>query len=311
MLRDTEKVERVLFQSGSFYLKNVILLGSKSNVTGNRLDPIFTRSYQSQKYTDRNQLKNISVRTSDYLTFSINKFDKVTKENKGIEIYSSYQNIENLVNFFNDVLCLVNTEGVFSKTGITPEYADQVVESELLCGGKKLFALPQLIEIDNGTNNPMTEKGVMLFLNDEEHYVTLEERSVYTIFSMLNNMNLMLLSNTTLMIGMLSEIPTTGSMNSGFSATPLEKTKFSGQTNTGRRSLLQNRKTFKSPSKQSHIVSNGNNNLPKVNQPTEEANIPQTDAQQEAPENKGKLNMKNILKESNEIDISDIKEINA
>ena len=66
MLNTVDRVEKVLFRSGKFAIKNVIILGSKNSVTGVRIDPIHTRTYQSNKYVGVPNLSSININTSEF-----------------------------------------------------------------------------------------------------------------------------------------------------------------------------------------------------------------------------------------------------
>ena len=80
MLNNVDKVEKVLFKSGKFTIKNSIILGSKNSVTGVRIDPIHTKSYNSNKYVGIPTLSSININTSEFIVFEYNDFDAKIRE---------------------------------------------------------------------------------------------------------------------------------------------------------------------------------------------------------------------------------------
>ena len=311
-LENYEKVERVLFQGGSFSIKNTVLLGSKS-ATGTRLNPVYKRTYNSTKYTDRSQLSTMSVRTSDYIVFSYTNFDNVSKENKGMEIYSSYPHMLDVISFFEECDGLLNTQGVFTKNGISKEYSEVLLESEELAGGKRLRAIPHLIEIENGL-----KQGIMLFLNDEDKYVELDAKAVSTILYMIGKVDLLTLSNQTIAIGMIYDA-------GGMSAGSESNTSFESSGRTGAFANKNRRSTFAGRTGNSRFTPQPQNTSNDDGESVDQADgneefeegeeqVFQPPKRQTANNNKtGKkgFSMSDIKNKADEIDVSDVEEIDV
>ena len=69
-----------------------------------------------------------------------------------------------LIDFFKELDEMGNTQGVYTKNGVAPNYADVLIESEELGGGKRLRAIPTMIEDKDSNLRP----GFILFFNDED-----------------------------------------------------------------------------------------------------------------------------------------------
>ncbi len=70
-----ESVEYTLYKYGSMTIALTIVLGSK-NLNGNRNDPIFTRTYDTDKYLDVNSVTAKYIKFQTYLKIKINNGDR-------------------------------------------------------------------------------------------------------------------------------------------------------------------------------------------------------------------------------------------
>ena len=223
MLDNLEKLEKIIFQGGTFSVKNTVTLGNK-NAAGNRLNPIYKRSYNSTKYNDRNTLDSIRFQVSEYIVFAVNDYERKINE----EIYISYPNMQDLLNFLEDCFTVMNDPNSFPNGQPNTQI---VIESESFASGKKLMAVPAIWD---GKNNDI-RKGLLLFLNSEDICVKLEAGAISTLCYCMGNFNLSSESNQLIMMGMLSELGENGISTSNSGSTGIgsgTSSVFSGRTNS-------------------------------------------------------------------------------
>lgn len=196
-LQRVEKIERELFRQGNFVLKNTILTGKKS-ANGMKLDPMYKRTYDSKKYNNYDKLDQITITSSDYMVMAYNNFERKVSE----EIFVSYPNMIDLKSFTANMLNMVMSNKVFdSRNQVAMEYKEYQLTSQPLAGGKVLVAIPTPIEKDQNLT-----RGVYLFFNSEDNYIELDVKGVFTLNEIVKSIDLLSLSNATMMLGMLSNM---------------------------------------------------------------------------------------------------------
>ena len=220
-LEEFEKVERTLFTSGFFSVKNIITLGTKGK-DDVRLNPVYVRNYQSNKYSDKATLNDMSIRTGDYIVFSYQNFkDKVFED-----IYMSYPHMLNLIQFLKDACKMVSAKDLYSKNGISEKYKDAYVQSHTMIGEKSLILSPTIIQKDQTT----AIQGVTIFINSEDKYVDLDLNGLASLTYIVTNFNLSLESSILLATAAIFDIGSVegtnesndfGSFNSGTKNKPI------------------------------------------------------------------------------------------
>lgn len=197
MLVNVERVEREIFRQGNFIIKNTVVTGrkGKDNV---KLDSIYSKTYPSQKYSSHSELEAINIVTSEYIVFHYSNFENKTNE----EIYISYPHLLDLKSFCKTMLNMVMSEKVYtSENKVAMEYNNYQLTSQPMGGNKILVAIPTTIQRDQNLF-----KGVLLFFNDETKYIELDIKAIFTLNEIIKSIDLLSLSNSTLMLGMMSKI---------------------------------------------------------------------------------------------------------
>jgi hypothetical protein len=193
-LENVERIEKVMFQVGAhFTVKNSVSTGTKGkdNV---KLHPIYSRSYNSTKYSDKSSLEAINIRTSDFLVFAFNDF----QNRKNEEIYISYPHMIGFLNTIEQAVAMVNTPDMFTANGVNPKYSDVVLKTPPLGGQKTIAIIPHVIQHDQNT-----VRGVMMFLNSEDTYVEIDINNLNTLHYILNKFDLYQSSATLLLTGLM------------------------------------------------------------------------------------------------------------
>lgn len=297
MLNNTERLERVLYQGGTFSVKHVLILGSKS-AAGNRIDPVYTREYNSTRYNNLNTLKVTKFSDNDYVVFAVNDFENKINE----EIFCSYPHMPGLIAFIEDCYNLVNTQGVYTNNSVASQYQDTAVESIPMASGKKMIAVPAVWD---GRDNEL-KKGLLLFLGSEEVCVQLDINAIGILGYMLTNFNLVMASYQLFEMGMINETyeaitkgqpvsngfkPSTG-FNSGSNSNSTPKRGLFGNSSGGRRAPLGGGMTANQPTQS-------------VQQPVEEDNF----TPEPSTSGRKKLSMNNIKQVASEIDVEDLGDV--
>lgn len=297
LLTSTERLEKVMFQSGYFTVKNVVLLGSKG-ANSNRLDPIYERTYPSNKYNNRAELTTVRWNQNEYVVLGYNNFEEKVNE----EIFVSYPHYMALVDFFTECMELLNTQGVFTNNSVAVQYADTAIESEPFASGKRMIAVPGVWE-DADTN---VRKGIFLFLNSEDVATQIEITGVSSLLYILETFNLSIASNQLLIMGMLNDLAKGGIQTSGNRNFQSSSTQTSAaRTGVGgaKRGLFGN-----SNSRKSGLGSKVNAQQPVDSQaPAEEDGNIQEPEKQERP--KRRLSMNAINQKASEIEVEDMGEV--
>jgi hypothetical protein len=222
-LENVERIEKEIFRvGGNFTVKNTVVTGQKgqNNV---KLHPVYSRSYNSTKYSDRSSLESMNIRTSDFLVFAYNDFQNKINE----EIYISYPHMVGFLQVLEQAVNMVNTNDVYTSNGVNPKYADTVLKTPQLGGQKTIVIIPALVQYDQ-TQQP--SPGVMLFLNSDEKFVQIDRNGLNSLWYILKNFNLYSESATLLLTGLVYDGGGVGggSSFSGGSSSPNTGTTFGG-----------------------------------------------------------------------------------
>ena len=305
LLTNADRLEKVMFQSGLFTVKSVTLLGSKG-ANSNRLNPIYERTFPSNKYNDRTQLTSTRFIQNEYIALAYNNFEEKINE----EIFVSYPHFNSLLDFFTQCLELLNTPGVFTNNGVSVQYSDVAVESDVFASNKRMIAVPTVW--DDKDNN--MRKGILLFLNSEEIATQLEITGVTTLLYILETFNLGLSSDLLFLKGMVTELSAKveqlmgmlsggnksyqgGSSNQGSSTT---RTSTTGGTKRG----LFGNNTRK--------ANTGYNNYNKSSAPTNdsvEETVEEAPIQEQQKPAGRRLSMGAITQKASEIEIEDMDDV--
>lgn len=208
MLKRMEKVSKLLFTTSSFddsnvrlQVKLVTFLGNKGQ-DDKRLSPVYTKEYESEKYSNRNTLQSMDIITSDFIVFSYNDFDNKISE----DCYISYPHLEVFRNFISDIYDMViNSETcVFTDKNKIKKGMDEesVFPEKNFSNDSTMWAIPTVIQ---RTEDSPNERGIYFFLNSDDNYIEISEagiRSLYEIF-VLSNLNLLSMSFNLLLSAML------------------------------------------------------------------------------------------------------------
>ncbi|PTU25896.1 hypothetical protein DA469_21340 [Bacillus subtilis] len=225
-LDTVERIEKTLFSVGNlFSVKNVILNGNKGK-NDNKLNSIYTRSYDSQKYSDRSTLDQIQIRTSDFLVFSYHDFQNKINE----DIFISYPHMMNFMTILTSAYNMVNTDEVYQGNNINPKYANVSLTTNPLGGGKQLAFIPTIIQRDQVYTN-----GVILFLGSEDYAIELDASQLGALYYILNNFNLLSESSTLFLTGLMFDSAVEGSEPSvnTFSSAPKNNAGFNAKPKRG------------------------------------------------------------------------------
>lgn len=291
LLTSVERIEKVMFQSGHFTVKNVVLLGTKG-ANSNRLNPIYERSYPSNKYNDRNQLTSIRFNQNEYVVLAYNDFEQKINE----EIFVSYPNYYSLVYFFVQCLDLLNKPGVFTNNSVATQYTEYTVESDPLVSGKKMIAIPAVWD---GADNSI-RKGLTIFLNSEEVFVQLEAVGISSLVYILENFNLSLASNQLLIMGMLNELASgniAAASNKTFQSNSTQRT--TGVSTGAKRGLFGNNNSKRNAGLGSRTTATQQTQVP---DPVEENVQPEQTT-------KKRLSMNDITKKASEIEVEEFGDV--
>lgn len=211
MLAKVERIDRELFKAGMFTLKSTILTGRKGQ-NNIKLDAVYNRSYASQKYSNQSELTVTNISTSDFVVFAYNNFEAKVVE----EIFVSHPNMLDIKWFCNELLAMVTSNEVYNKdNSVNMKFQNHQVTSPALGGSKVLVAIPTCIQKDQNLF-----RGVYLFFNSEDKYVELDAKAVFTLNEVVKNIDLLSLSNATLMLGMLANIQSVGGEEDTYSPAP-------------------------------------------------------------------------------------------
>lgn len=211
MLSKVERIDRELFKAGMFTLKSTILTGRKGQ-NDVKLDAVYNRTYNSQKYSNQSELTTVNISTGDYIVFSYNNFEAKANE----EIFISHPNMLDIKWFCNEMLAMVQSNEVFNKNNtVNVKYQEHQINSPGLGGNKVLVAIPTAIQKDQNCI-----RGVYLFFNSEDKYVELDAKAIFTLNEIVRNIDLLSLSNATLLLGMMANVQSVGEDDNTYTPAP-------------------------------------------------------------------------------------------
>jgi len=193
-LANVEKIEKTIQTvSSHFTVKNTVITGvkGKDNV---KLNPVYARSYNSTKYSDKSQLEAMNIRTSDYIVLAYNDYQNKINE----EVYLSYPHLPNFINLLEQAVQMVSTKDMYVNNDVNPKYSDVVLRLDNLGGKKSIAIIPHVIQQDQTYIN-----GALIFLNSEDTYAEIDANSIYTLYYILKDFNLYLNSSLLLLTGLL------------------------------------------------------------------------------------------------------------
>lgn len=225
-LSNVERIEKTVFQVGSnFTVKNMVSTGTKGK-NDVKLHPVYSRTYNSTKYSDKSSLESLTVRTSDFLVFAYKNFQQKINE----EIYMSYPHLPGFLAVLEQAVAMVNTPDVYTNNGVNPKYADTVLKSQPLGGGKTIAIIPHVIQ-----NDQSMIRGVMMFLNNDDIYVEIDVNNLNTLWYILKDFNLYTNSMLTLMTGLVFDGGSVADSTPSFSGSNSNTNSFSnaGQPKRG------------------------------------------------------------------------------
>jgi hypothetical protein len=302
-LTNVEKIEKVLFTIGSnFSVKNAVITGTKGK-DNIKLNPIYSREYNSTKYSDKSQLEQITVRTSDYIVLSYNDFQNRVNE----EIYISYPHMSFFLEKLEEAVRMVNTPDMFKGNNINPKYQDLVIKLDNLGGQKSIAFIPHVIQNDQNYSY-----GVLLFLNSDEVYIEIDANNLYTLYYILKDFNLNLNSSILLLTGLLYDSGVGSVDDTPVFGGTTNKSPFGGTVNRAPRGIFGNKssnisskKDFKPPVK--------NTTIEDLDKAIEDENIsdedlPFTGGEPSDKQNNSPLSLNNIMDAANEIEIPDLED---
>lgn len=310
-LENVERIEKVMFQVGAnFTVKNSVSTGTKGkdNV---KLHPIYSRSYNSTKYSDKSSLEAINIRTSDFLVFAYNDF----QNRKNEEIYISYPHMIGFLNTIEQAVAMVNTPDMFTSNGVNPKYSDVVLKTPPLGGQKTIAIVPHVIQHDQNT-----VRGALFFLNSEDTYVEIDINNLNTLHYILSKFDLYASSATLLLTGLMYDgagvggdsVPSFGGSSNnnttsfGAGANRPARGIFGG-ANKGNASAGGNKGGFVAPTKTANL-----NDLDKIVE-GEDVSVPSDDdvpftGGEESGNSGSPLSLNNIMDTAKEIEIPNLDE---
>lgn len=202
MFNSLEKVESVVYSYKYLTIKIVILTGSKSS-QGNKLSPLYSKTYDSSKYTNIRKLQTLNINASRFLVFSYFNKDYPSDSQ---EIYLSYPNLNQLRQFLKETINFLSTEDLLIESDgeyfYNAKYQDKYFKLEGLANDKSLILQPNIVTDTDGEEII----GCDFLLNSEEAYVSLPFYTIETIYEILRNLNLLEVGNQLLLMGMMYEI---------------------------------------------------------------------------------------------------------
>lgn len=221
MLRNVEKSSYTIFKcnDGPDVSLNVTvtnLYGNK-NKDDERLDPLYITSYESKKYSNRDKLQELKIDPKTYLVFSfVNYENKEEGEVVREDIFTSFPDLNKIYQFIDEI-----NECIFGETStkifrkkkkkllINEDYSQLIITAEDLgVNEKTLRATPAIIENEE---TGVDEKGIILYINNDENYITLGEKAVDNLIIKFSDLNL---TNMSMMLFIMTMLGFSGSIGS-------------------------------------------------------------------------------------------------
>lgn len=186
-LRNTDRIDKQLFRRGSKdFSFDVSITNLMANKTSDdvKLDPIYVNKFDSSKYSNVNELNNVRIYTSAYLT--LNYVDYANNEYRE-NIFISPQYMFDFNQFLKELYDMVSTNRFFSKNNtVKPEMKEEVIQSNTFGASEKIvWAYPTTLRDQDNRKI----RACNMCINSEECVVTLTEDDIYTLYSVLYGMN--------------------------------------------------------------------------------------------------------------------------
>lgn len=186
-LRNTDRIDKQLFRRGSKdFSFDVSITNLMTNKTSDdvKLDPIYVNKFDSSKYSNVNELNNVRIYTSAYLT--LNYVDYANNEYRE-NIFISPQYMFDFNQFLKELYDMVSTNRFFSKNNtVKPEMKEEVIQSNTFGASEKIvWAYPTTLRDQDNRKI----RACNMCINSEECVVTLTEDDIYTLYSVLYGMN--------------------------------------------------------------------------------------------------------------------------
>ena len=210
-MRNYEKIEKTIFSCGYLKLITTVTNGQKNNSTGDRLNSMYLKSYNSQKYNDRDQLESLIISTGDYLVASYKEFKDGSM--LGEDVYMSYKHLSLFKLFLDEVYntFIENIESVYGKKSVTKEYSDIFVTSEPMIGDKTISGYAEKCQTEDG----LLYNGIMFVINSQDEgnsfYQEMSVDTFITLKEIIDNYNLSLECSLANISGMLYQLLDGGS----------------------------------------------------------------------------------------------------
>lgn len=204
MLLSTERINNTIFSrtydNTRLNLSITVLVG-KSNAAKEKLAPLYTREYSSEKYSNVDSLTTVEFTHKDYFVLSYNDWENKLNE----EIFVSYPDVDTLIDFFTSAYELVSSDEIFNKKNqlYSGHEEDTVVSDPFPSYNnevKYLRAMP--VSLPTPNNPDSLDRGLYLLINDDDNYIAVTEYDIYNILCNLTNHNLAIESLITFNIAM-------------------------------------------------------------------------------------------------------------
>lgn len=203
MLNDVERIERVIFPIGNNFRLKSVVTSSASTSDKRKLSSAYEKSYESQKYSNYQNLRTIHFQYSSYLVFSYFASDNNTGKFKSEEVFLSFPHLTVFKDFINNIADRLTQGDVYNGHRVNPAYNDMVFYSEELASQKQLAFAPVTTTITDSNNNTKKSAGVAMMINTESNVVEMELNTFLTLVEVITSINLEQISSNTYLMGMI------------------------------------------------------------------------------------------------------------
>lgn len=188
---EIEKITSELFRlSGNFIVEHHVIVGKKLK-DGTYYSRMTENTYQSNKYTDQNELTSYNIEREDYVVFNV-----ATNNEPRTKIFVSYSHISRVRDLFKNAAKWYtdpeyNDVFVYDENGkliVNEERNDSFLASGLV-RGTSMMIIPYVINVKE-YNESYQEEGAILFLNSEQNYIVLSRDDVLTIEDNISDLRL-------------------------------------------------------------------------------------------------------------------------
>lgn len=178
MFDNLEKLERVLLNPCSYFsLKNVVMLGQVNNKDKKRLNPVSFNSYKTKKYSNKEYVESISLKSSEFLVLSYNNINEKINE----DIFISYPHLYRIKDAFsimldaitsnrisdNDLELFIECDGELYINSDCKEFHIKVGN---LSNGKSIILMPDIINDYDGND----VAGVRILMNSSDNDIAMD-----------------------------------------------------------------------------------------------------------------------------------------